>query len=181
MQPTVTKPDISYRAAFLRMLDDYGVHDPINGEWYGAARGDFAAYVQSQLDEENGMNLPAGYVPCSHRWLLSPEGEVAGVVRIRHNISTELLATVAGHIGYDVPPSQRGHGYGTDCLNAGLAEARRIGLERVLVCCDDNNSPSWRIIERCGGTLESKRNAKISHGLTAYDCIVRRYWIDVLP
>ena len=169
----VSRPTGALQAAFWHMLDDYGTHDPRYGEFYAAARADFPAYVQSLLDEEQGINLPPGYVPCSHRWLVDNDGEIVGIARVRHNISTEFLANEAGHIGYDVPPSYRRRGYGIACLQAGLARARELGLERVLVCADTNNPASWRTIERCGGILEVERHSP------HYQILIRRYWIEV--
>jgi predicted acetyltransferase len=171
----VSQPDNALQAAFWRMLDDYAAGGPRSAEFYAAARADFLAYVQSLLDEEQGINLPPGYVPCSHRWLVDDGGEVVGVVRVRHNISTEFLANEAGHIGYDVPPSYRRRGYGIACLQAGLARARELGLERVLVCADADNPASWRTIERCGGILEAERYSP------HYKTLSRRYWIDLAP
>ncbi len=169
----VSRPDNALQAAFWRMLDDYGARDPQCGEFYAAARADFPAYVQSLLDEEQGINLPPGYVPCSHRWLVDDGEEIVGIVRVRHNISTEFLANEAGHIGYDVPPCYRRRGYGIGCLQAGLARARELGLERVLVCADTDNPASWRTIEHCGGILEVECYSP------HYQTLIRRYWIEV--
>jgi predicted acetyltransferase len=168
----VTKIDLTHREAFMRMLEDYAAHDPRNGEFYAREREDFPAYVHRLDDEEHGINLRPDGVPCSHRWLLEDGGDIVGIVRIRHNISTPLLAEEAGHIGYDVPPSFRGHGYGIACLRAGLEVARRLGLERVLLCADTDNPASWRTIEHCGGVFEKEFFSAY------YQTLVRRYWIE---
>ncbi len=171
MKVDISKPKTSLRAAFLMMVDDYDAHDPVNGELYAAARLGFDAYVRGLLDEERGVNLPHGYVPCSHRWLLDGSGAIVGVARVRHTIDTPFLAEEAGHIGYDVPPAHRGQGYGIASLRAALAEARRLGLERVLLCCDADNAASWHTIEACGGVLEREFQSP------RFECLVRRYWI----
>jgi predicted acetyltransferase len=155
------------------MLDDYLTYDPENGAYYAPARHDFSAYMQSLLDEEQGLNLAPGMVPCSHRWLLSESGACVGVVRIRHNIDTEFLANEAGHIGYDVAPSFRGRGYGVACLEAGIVVARELGIDRILLYADSDNPASWKVRERCGGVLGDERCS--AH----YVVLVRRYWIDV--
>jgi predicted acetyltransferase len=171
----VTKLGLAHRQAFQQMLEDYAAHDPQNGEFYARGRVDFPAYVQSLDDEEHGINLIADRAPCSHRWLLDDTGAIVGIVRIRHNINNAFLAEEVGHIGYDVPPSARGRGYGIACLQAGLEEARALQLERVLVCADTDNPASWRTIEHCGGVLE--REFYSSH----YQTLVRRYWIEIKP
>jgi predicted acetyltransferase len=168
----VSKPNSSLSAPFLAMLDDYDAHDPENGEFYAAARLDFDAYVRSLLDEERGVDLPEGYVPCAHRWLLDAAEDIVGVARVRHSIDTPFLAKEAGHIGYDVPPAHRGQRYGIASLRAALAEAQRLGLGRVLLCCDADNPASWRTIEACGGVLERELHSQ------HFECLVRRYWIE---
>jgi len=173
MNVGISRPDIALREAFLRMLDDYDARDPENGESYSSARADFAAYVQGLHDEERGIGLPAGCVPCSHRWLTDERREIVGVARVRHTIDTPFLAEEAGHIGYDVPPSRRGRGHGVASLRAGLDEARRLGLARVLLCCDARNLASWRTIEACGGVLEREARSEL------FQCLVRRYWVEI--
>jgi predicted acetyltransferase len=168
----VTALNLSHQEAFRLMLADYQARDPQNGEFYARGREDFPAYVQLLEDEERGINLRPGWVPCSNRWLLNDSAAIVGIVRIRHNIDNQYLAEEAGHIGYDVPPSFRGHGYGIACLQAGLEVARALHLERVLLCADTDNPASWRTIERCGGVLEVERFSPY------YKKMFRRYWIE---
>jgi predicted acetyltransferase len=169
----VTRLDLTDHEAFLRMLEDYEAHDPHNGRSYLCGRVDFPAYLQSLADDECGVNLRPGAVPSSCRWLFDPSAAIVGIVRVRHNINTRFLAEEIGHIGYDVPPSFRGHGYGIACLYAGLALARTLPLERVLLCADTNNPASWRTIEHCGGKLENEFYSAYYH------THVRRYWIEL--
>lgn len=170
MDVFVTKPDVALQDAFLQMLDDYDAHDPGYGQRYAAARADFLAYAQNLHDDERGL---VGVVACSHRWLVSPKPAIVGIVRVRHHINTDFLADEVGHIGYDVPPSHRGCGFGVAALNAGLDHAWELGLERVVLYANTDNPASWRTIERCGGVLEAERYS--SH----YHCLVRRYWITL--
>lgn len=167
---SVIKPTTIRRDAFLRMVDDYEAHDPQTGARYLPARQDFAAYVQLLDDDEQGL---VGVVPHSHRWLISPAEIVVAVVRVRHHINTALLANEFGHIGYDVAPSFRRRGYGMAALQAGLAHAAELGLERVLLYADSDNPASWRTIERCGGVLAAEQYSEY------YQCLVRRYWITL--
>lgn len=170
MSVFVTKPVVTLQAAFLQMLDDYEVHDPANGNRYTAARSDFPAYVRNLHDDERGL---IGEVPCSHRWLANGDRAIVGVVRIRHRL-TGFLAEEVGHIGYDVPPSWRGHGLGVTALHAGLDHARELGLVQVVLYADTDNPASWRTIEHCAGVLESE------HYSSYYGCLVRRYRIMLL-
>jgi predicted acetyltransferase len=72
---------------------------------------------------------------------------------------------VGGHIGYDVRPSARQRGHATAMLAAALPVARGLGIDRVLVTCDDDNIASRKVIEASGGVLEDQRGDKL------------RYWV----
>jgi predicted acetyltransferase len=166
-------PTVELQAAFFAMLADFEVNDPINAEFYAEANTDFNAYVQGMLDEERGLNLRAGWVPCTHRWLVNSSGSVVGVTRLRHNISTQFLAESAGHIGFDVAPSHRGQGYGHAVLRAALTEAKSIGSQRALLFTAESNSRCRSVIERQGGELESITYSEF------WDEQLCRYWVNV--
>lgn len=108
-----------------------------------------------------------GLVPATLFWIVDADesGRVLGSLQLRHELNAYLLEE-GGHIGYGVRPSARGRGVATAALAASVEYAGRdLGLDRVLVTCDDDNAPSRRTIERCGGVLEDVRGDK------------RRYWI----
>jgi predicted acetyltransferase len=129
----------------------------------------FESYIGMQLDNSRGINLKPGRVPSSTFWMMD-DNVIYGVSRLRHFLNDYLLIE-AGHIGYDVPPSHRRKGYGTYLLKLTLEKANLIGLEKVLVCCDNDNIGSQRIILNNGGILENE----IEYGGN----IVCRYWIDI--
>jgi predicted acetyltransferase len=173
MSDAIVKPSVAHERAFVAMVSDFEAHDADNVGFYARAKHDFADYVRSLLNEELGLNLSDGRVPCTHRWLLDGEGAVVAVTRLRHNIDTPFLANEAGHIGYDVAPSWRGKGYGHRALKAALEEARILGIERVLLFADESNEPSRKTIVRQGGELESAAFSK------HWGQRVCRYWIRV--
>jgi RimJ/RimL family protein N-acetyltransferase len=76
-----------------------------------------------------------------------------------------------GHIGYSVRPTARGRGLATWALGAVLPRARRLGLGRVLLTCDEHNVASSRTIENNGGVLEDVRDTALGRK--------RRYWIEL--
>ena len=176
MSVSVVPPSVEYERAFLAMLADFDALGPTNSEFYAPAKADFPAYVRSLLDEERGLNLREGWVPCTHRWLVAHgASEVVGVARLRHNVDTPFLAAHGGHIGYDVAPSHRRRGHGHIALRAALQEAASLGIPRVLLYTAENNIASRAVIERQGGELES---VAFSEFWNEQLCT---YWVKVLP
>ena len=50
-------------------------------------------------------------------------------------------------------PSYRMKGYGTHCLHLALKECEKLGLDTVLITCDEKNVGSARVIENNYGHL----------------------------
>ena len=132
----------------------------------------YATYLRRVRQYKTGRRLPAGHVPASQYFLLDQsKREILGVIDIRHSLNEHLLHR-GGHIGYAVAPSQRRRGYGTLQLRLALDVCRNMGLERVLITCDSDNTASAKTIERCGGILEDER-------LDASGVPFKRYWVHL--
>ncbi len=173
MNARAVVPSVQYRITFLAMLDDFDQNAPHNTKLYAPAKADFAAYVQKLLNEEQGKNLREGWVPCTHRWLVTPSEQVVGVTRLRHRIDNPFLSESAGHIGYDVAPSQRRKGYGHIALRFALEEATNLKIAKVLLYAAEDNLASRSIIERAGGKLE-----RISYS-DFWKQRICKYWITL--
>ncbi len=130
---------------------------------------DFEEYIAKFQEESRGENLPEGYVPCTTYWLID-KGEFIGRVSIRHQLTPHLLRE-GGHIGYDIRPSKRNKGYGKQMLALALPKAKELGIQKVLVTCNETNIGSKKIIEQNGGVLENKLES--TDGSPAK----LRYWI----
>lgn len=129
---------------------------------------DFGRYVESLDTREATERL----VPDSTFFCLDSDRQrLVGAVNIRHDLNEALRAT-GGHIGDGIRPSERGRGYGTRMIALALDECRKMGLARMLMCCDETNLASARTIEKNGGVLE---NTVLAPDGTA----VRRYWIQL--
>jgi len=86
--------------------------------------------------------------------------EYLGRLAIRHRLTPHLLE-YGGHIGYDIRPSARRRGHATAMLGASLPWARELGIDPVLVTCDNDNVGSRKVIEGNGGVLEDRRGVKL--------------------
>ena len=131
----------------------------------------WAAYVEKlEKARTGGMFRPTDPVAAT---LLVADVDcvIVGRASIRHALD-EFHATEGGHIGYCVLRAYRRRGYATEILRQSLAVARSVGVDRVLVTCDDDNVGSATVIERCGGVFESL--VEPARGGTPK----RRYWID---
>ena len=120
-----------------------------------------------------GVNLKPGRVPATYFWLVSGK-RFLGEVCIRHELN-DALRRRGGHIGYGVRSSCWNRGHGTRMLALALEEARKMGLTRVLITCDDGNLASARVIEKNGGRLQDVIWNK-ADGKTV---LTRRYWIGL--
>jgi predicted acetyltransferase len=129
----------------------------------------WGARLRSLEDRRRGLNVPDDLVPAT--FLVADVGAtIVGRVQIRHELN-DFLEREGGHIGYCVLPAHRRRGYATEILRQSLTIIRAIGVDRVLVCCDDDNAGSIAVIENCGGELDSVTSSTPSVPLT------RRYWI----
>lgn len=176
MTTRLVRPDArlhdSWAAAVAEFGDPAGMHG--SGLWT-MDTGDLSAaaldgLLPSLLDAVHTAQQE-GHVLCTYLWIVDRDEadgseEFVGYLALRHELNDFLLEQ-GGHIGYAVRPSRRREGHASRALAQSLEHARELGLERVLVTCDDDNEPSARTIERNGGVLEDVRGEK------------RRYWIDL--
>jgi predicted acetyltransferase len=127
-------------------------------------------YLKAREDQRTGRALRGRFVP--NTFLVAEvDGDIVGRVSIRHELN-DYLVREGGHIGYCVLPGYRRHGYATEILRQALIVARASGVDRVLVTCEDSNVASIKVIEACGGKLDSIIE------LESFTDRVRRYWID---
>ena len=128
---------------------------------------DFDAYLKS-LEESEPKE---GYVSASTFFAYDRERDIlVGAVDIRHSLNEALLLD-GGHIGDGVRPSERRKGYATEMIALALDECRKLGIEKVLMVCNKENTGSAKSIQNNGGVLENEINVE---GET-----VQRYWIQL--
>lgn len=141
--------------------------------WETKFKGDIDMMIDFLPKMIDASNSPDGHVPCTFLMAFDEKNEIVGRTSIRHEL-TDFLLREAGHIGYGVMPEHRRQGHATAILKQSLEYCKnKLGLNRVLVTCDDDNVGSWKTIEANGGTLEN--TVTRSDGKT----LCRRYWIDI--
>lgn len=115
----------------------------------------FADYVASVTARERGECLPEGYVPETFFWIIDEMDQYVGRISLRHELS-DSLKKIGGHIGYDIIPSSRKKGYAMKALELCLKEAITIGLDEVMLTCDEYNKASEKVIKNNGGVLRGE-------------------------
>ncbi len=128
----------------------------------------FAAYLRALDGHRHGLGLPDGWVPSTMRFAFLG-GRLAGRVSIRHRLS-DFLARIGGHVGYGTVPEFRRRGVATALLREGLVVGHGLGIDRMLVTCDEGNDGSIAVIVRNGGVFEG-----LVH--QADGKATRRYWL----
>ncbi|HEX3778845.1 MAG TPA: GNAT family N-acetyltransferase [Pseudonocardiaceae bacterium] len=173
--PDLVAPTTRLHAAWLNARDEWGpgVHEDGFGldpaDEVDSAAG-FAAWVARLVDESDPTKpVATGRRRCTCRWIIEGD-QVVGGIALRHELD-DFVRRV-GHIGYGIRPSARRRGLATWALGRMLDEARLVGLDRVLIVCEDDNLASARTIERNGGVLEDLGDAEPS--------VLRRYWITLV-
>lgn len=144
------RPNITHEAAAKEFVESFRWHDK-------------DIYFIRELDR---------YVNCSYRaWLRYIEeirkkhhfvqyfcvhnNKIIGMVEIRYSREHWLVARF-GHIGYILSPKYRNKGYAKCMLHLSLKIAKKLTRAPIVITCDDNNVPSYKTIERCGGQLKAK-------------------------
>lgn len=144
----LVEPIIEYQKSFENYILAYKIKNDIHYfNMYKKGLDDFHVYLNYLNNLSRGIEIPEGWVRTSTFWLID-NAEVVGVVRVRH----EEVST-AGHIGYDISPSYRNKGYGTQILKLALAKAEEIGIKEAIVTCNIDNIASRKIIEKNNGKL----------------------------
>ena len=129
---------------------------------------DFDYYLEN-LENKTTTN---GWVPDSVFFLYDTDRDkLLGAINIRHYLNESLL-NGGGHIGDGIRPSERRKGYATLLIKLGLIECAKLGIDKVLICCDKENIGSRKSIINNGGILEKEV-------ITDSKNIDQYFWIDV--
>ena len=131
----------------------------------------FDDFLKRMRERETDKVREKGLVPATLYFLVDEKNKICGALDIRHELN-EYLEKFGGHIGYGIAPSERKKGYGKIQLKLGLEKAKKIGLKKVLITCDDNNIGSAKTIEACGGIYnDTLADAEANR--------IKRYFVEV--
>ena len=142
------EPTADLEIEFLTMAKEF---QAAGDERYKSALENFSAYLEQASKNSSGIDLKPHLVPQTEFWLVE-SGKIVASSRLRHRL-TPALEREGGHIGYAVRPSERRKGYGTLILALTLERAKNLGLKKLLVTCDTDNTGSAKIIEKNRGKL----------------------------
>ncbi len=167
-------PQKQHRQQAKEYLQEFREHQsPVHGAGGLDRYEDYSEWLRKLSEDLDFDNIPPERVPANTYFAVSEtDGRIVGMVNIRHRLN-EYLLKEGGHIGYAVRPSERRNGFATEMLALGLKVCERLGIEKILVCCDKNNTASARVIQKNGGILENEIEGE--HLAE----IVQRYWIDM--
>lgn len=166
----LVRPSAQYAASYLAALREALPESKIPPAKIDEMERDFPAHLAKLESRRNGDEFTE-YVPQHTFWLVEGERFI-GFINVRTRL-TEKLARIGGHIGYEVRPSARGRGYASQMLGLALSEARTLGVERVLITCDEENIGSRKVIENNGGRAPERAT------IPDWPKPILRYWIHL--
>jgi len=131
----------------------------------------YADMLERLRKDRLGEELREGRVPNTMLYAFVA-GAIVGRVSVRHYLN-DVLRARGGHIGYAVAPAFQRRGYATEMFRQAVAYCRSLGLDRIMITCDDDNVASWKVIEAAGALLEE------TFVDTEDDALARRYWLEL--
>lgn len=168
---TLTRPSLDLYDSWACCVAEFEPgHIPASAMWLldrepEVSREYCAALIKAVEAVADTSRPPRGGLVHADSYWVTEDQVVIGFLQLRHTLNDYLLEE-GGHIGYSIRPAYRRRGHATRALGLALHRARDLGLNRVLVTCDDDNLTSAKTIESQGGVLEDVRADK------------RRYWIS---
>ena len=155
------------------ILDYIKEHDNFREPCLGFA--DFSNYgewLEQQVRRREKLNLQPNEFPSTLYLVFNEFSQLIGISNFKTDLPEELLQHI-GHIGYAIRPHQRNKGYATELLRECLPLAKSMGLNIVLITCNESNIASAKVIEKNNGVFENNlyvENEQIT---------VKRYWISL--
>lgn len=165
----LTEPEERYLSSYRSACEEYrdkGIED------YSFTDPDSCDIFEKFDNYRHARNLKPNRVGSDYYWLVDTDKNLfIGEITLRHELS-EALRICGGHIGYGVRYGYWNRGYASMMVSFVLERAKQLGLERVLITCDDRNGASARVAEKSGFLLEDK----VEYTEHGEKLLIRRYW-----
>ena len=175
----LVEPQMSYAEDLWAFRQEIMVYDDGNDDQFAGCKSldishsaeEWISICELRKNEETYRE--AGVAVPSHTYLAvrKSDNRIVGVIELRHHINHPILCTWGGHCGYSVRPSERGKGYAKEMLRLNLQNAKKMGIDKLLVPCDEKNIASEKTILANGGVYENTIDVDGSK--------TKRYWIKI--
>lgn len=162
---------IEYLDEFVKYGSDINGSGSLDKIYYGYTFEEALDRCLKTEDEEYAKSVGR----CQSRTFLlirENDNKIVGTINVRWNLN-EAMLRFGGHIGYGIRPTERRKGYNKINLYLGMLEAKKVGLEKVMLDCDVNNLGSDKTLKALGGKLE-RTEVDPSDGI-----LTNVYWFDV--
>ncbi|MDX1377331.1 MAG: GNAT family N-acetyltransferase, partial [Anaerolineales bacterium] len=140
-------PSIKWEQEYQEMVREFMETEEPYFNNFPLALEDFTTFIAELKDEAAGSNLPPGISPQNTYWTIKNGVSIVGEIRLRPTIPPPYQLQ-AGHIGYNIRPSERRKGYATRQLALVLDEARKYDLKRVMLPIRAGNTGSVLTIQK---------------------------------
>lgn len=174
MRIKLEKPRLFHKEKYLEYIEEWESNgEVLIPESSQVGENTYETWLQQLEMFSSRATCPLGYVPADTFFAVNCNGDIVGVINIRHELN-EYLEDTGGHIGYGVRPGYRCKGYAKEMMQLIKEYAKNeLSLSKLLVTCIQSNSISAKTIIASGGVLEDERFDQYDGELT------QRYWISI--
>ena len=160
----------SYRQACQETWDHihnrYILHDPaVFDQWRETIFDIFEKRFQGQA-------LPEGWYPSLMLWAVQGDRFI-GATNIR-TVQDEELISYGGTLGYFIRTSERGKGYGTALAQLAVEAAQLLGIEPIVITCQESNAASMAVGEHLPYVFKERDAVSVNGGEPEP---IWRYWV----
>ena len=124
----------------------------INGSEMLDNMDNYEEWLSSVTDNRFGETVNLNWVVTDTFFAVDGNEKIVGIIDLRHTLNDFLKDF--GNSGYSVRPSERKKGYATKMLAMIKQVAKEVGLNKLQLSLERDNSPSVKTIVNNGGVYE---------------------------
>ena len=164
----LVEPQLIHELAAKEFVAEFKAHSSSTHGFAGLHKyDDYSAWLTAVECGRDPKTVPPDRIPAESLFVFKEE-ELIGIVWLRYQLNADLLR-FGGHIGLSIRPSARNEGYGTRALALALERCFELGIDEVLVTCNQDNIASAKMITNNGGVFFDQQCEDDG-------TIVERYW-----